>query len=315
MKNPPLRALANIFLSYGFVMILVLVVIGFSMTSKHFLSVSNMMGLLHATVPLAILASGLAMVVLTGKLDVSVGSIAFLSTAIGGSLLVRLNFPPVVAFSIMAVIGMLCGLINGFIVVVLRVNPLITTMGTMFAFRGIALYFAQARVISIPEHLRDLGNFRIGPLYVDIVVAALFLMFFHFLYTRTVYGRFVKAIGNDSHTASRVGVPVERITMITFIVSGLAAGIGGMFTMLQLGGVTLHMGVGMEFTAIAAIVIGGISLFGGRGSILPGFLLGVLTLAVIENGLNHTGASPYLYPFVRGGIILLAMYMDSLKNR
>ena len=85
--------------------------------------------------------------------------------------------------------------------------------------------------------------------------------------------------------------------------------------MLQLGAVTLHMGRGLEFTAIAAIVIGGISLFGGRGSIIPGVLLGVITLAIIENGLIHLGASPYAYPFVRGGIIFIAMYADSLKSR
>ena len=122
------------------------------------------------------------------------------------------------------------------------------------------------------------------------------------------------ALGNGAETAARLGVRVKSISLGTFIISGLCAGIGGLFAIFQMGAVTLQMGMGLEFTAIAAIVIGGISLFGGEGTIFPNYILGILTLGIIENGLNHLGASPYVYPFMRGGIILLAMYADSLKR-
>jgi ribose/xylose/arabinose/galactoside ABC-type transport system permease subunit len=183
----------------------------------------------------------------------------------------------------------------------------------MFVFRGIALQITRQRVVTLPYELRILGHVSIGPFFIDILIALGIVFFVHIVKTKTRFGRYITAIGGNAEVVQRMGVRVGRISFIIFILSGFFASISGIFSMLQLGSVTLHMGLGLEFTAIAAIVIGGISLFGGKGSIVPGLLLGVYTLAVIENGLNHIGASPYVYPFVRGGLIFIAMYADSLK--
>jgi len=300
--------------SYGFVLITVLIFLSFSLSSRSFLTFDNIINMVHAAVPMLTLASGLALVVMTGNIDISIGSITFVTAALGSVLMVRHGVPPIIAIPLIMVTGASCGALNGFIVNVLKVNSFIATLSMLFAFRGIALLLTKARVISMPETLATLGHIRIGSVFVDILIALGFVFFVHVLHARTSFGRHIVATGGEAEVAKRLGVRVSLVTFLAFLLSGLFASIGGIFSMLQLGAVTLHMGVGLEFTGIAAIVIGGISLFGGRGTIIPGVLLGVIILAIIETGLIHLGASPYVYSFVRGGIIFAAMYIDSLKS-
>jgi len=300
--------------SYGFAFIMAVVFLGFSLSSRRFFTIENVIDMIHAAVPMLILASGLALVVMTGNIDISVGSITFVTAALGSVLMVRHDVPPVIAIVVIMVAGAGCGALNGFIVSVLKVNSFIATLGMLFVFRGIALLLTKARVISMPEVLSTLGNIRIGPVFLDILIALGFIFFIHILHSRTSFGRHIVATGGGAEIAKRLGIRVSRVTFFAFLLSGLFASIGGIFSLLQLGAVTLHMGVGLEFTGIAAIVIGGISLFGGRGTIIPGVLLGVITLAIIETGLVYLGASPYVYSFVRGGIIFVAMYVDSLRS-
>lgn len=310
------RSLKDLVQLYGFVGVIALVIIALSLSTRSFLTVRNIVGLVHTAAPMLITAAGLAMVVMTGKLDISIGSVSFFTSTVGAILMVRMGVSPVLAIPVIFLLGAVVGLITGSFVVYLKVNPLIASLGMLFAVRGVALRLTGGRVISMPPALARFGNLAIaGVLYVDIVIALLFVLVVHLIHTRSYYGRHIMAIGNDEETARRLGVRVPAVTLTSFVFSGFCAAIGGFFTATQVGAVTLHMGQGLEFTAIAMIVVGGISLFGGEGSILPGFLLGVLTLNLIENGLNHLGASPYLYPFVRGGIIFAAMYADTLKSR
>ena len=306
--------LRDFVLSYGFIIVLVLLFLTYAIFTENFLRLSNLMSILHTVAPTVVLASGLALVIMTGKLDISIGSTIFLATAIGGSLLMRYNVSPWIAIPTIALAGAICGAVNGFIVAVLRVNPLITTMGMMFVVRGLALFVSRGILINIPAWFSAFGNARIGPVFVDVILAAVILVLVHLLHTRTAFGRQVMAVGNGEEVAKRLGVRVRRVVFTTFVLSGLFASLGGILSMAQLGGVSLHMGVGLEFTGIAVAVIGGISLFGGEGS-YTGLALGALALVMIENGMIHLGASPYVYPLVRGGIIFLAMYADSLKAR
>ncbi len=298
----------------GFLIIILSVVVFFSFSRKSFMTVDNMMGLLHASAPMAVLAVGLVLVVLTGKLDISIGSVAFFSSASGSVLMFRYGVSPFLALPLILGIGSLCGLINGLVCNYLRVNPLITTMGAMFVYRGLALQLTKSRNIAVSEAMHIFGNFRIGPIFTDILLAAAILLFFHVLLVKFPFGRMVMALGNNSDIAEKLGIRTRAVSIATFTLSGLCAGMGGILMISQIGSVTTLMGTGAEFSAIAAIVIGGISLFGGEGTVFPDFAVGVLSLALIENGLNHMGASPYMYPFVRGGIILMAMYADSLKR-
>jgi len=315
IRSPVFRQSRTFALRYGFVVIFVAVVAFFTIAAPRFFALNNFISLLHAAAPLMVIAGGLAIVVLSGKLDISVGSTAFLTTSVGTLLMVRQGVSPLVTLSIILAIGILIGAVNGFIIVVLRVNSLITTLGMMIGLRGISLELTKSTNIALPEGVRRLGNATIGPVFVDVLIALGLMLILHLLYTRTPFGRRVMAIGNDQETASRLGVRIGRITFFCFILSSLMATIGGVMTVIQVGAVSGSIGSGLEFTAVSVIVIGGISLFGGEGSILPGALRGVLLLEIIRNGLNQIGADPYVYRFVNGAIIFAAMYADSLRSR
>jgi len=315
LRNRQKADVYNFVLSYGFYIVLFLVFIYFTVFTRNFLTISNIINLMNASAPLLIVTSGLALVIMTRKLDISIGSISFITTAIGSAIMVRHDVPPTIALLVILVAGIMFGALNGFIIVILNVNSFITTLGTMFALRGLALQVTKGRIISMPEILNNIGKIRIGPLYLNILISLAFIYVIHIIHIHTRFGRYIMAIGSEPDVARKMGIRVKRITFATFVLSGLLASISGIVSMLQLGGVTSFMGIGLEFTGIAAIVIGGISLFGGEGNIIPGLLSGVYTLAIIENGLNLAGASPYIYPFVRGGIIFIAMYADSLRSK
>jgi ribose/xylose/arabinose/galactoside ABC-type transport system permease subunit len=302
------------FLSYGFLIALLVMIAVFSIYSPRFFTLRNGIFILHAAAPSMILATGVALVLMTGKIDISIGSTAYLSAAIGVMLMMRMHVNPVLAMLIVFPIGAILGAVNGLVVTVLRVNPLIATLGSYFTFRGLALQISNSMTISIPAQLGDLGSLRIGPIFVDILFAAVILAIYQVIHTRTVFGRHVMAVGNGPEVAQKVGIPVDRTSFLTFVLSGFMASIGGVLTMFQVSSLSPTLGQGYEFTAIALLVIGGVSLFGGEGTILPGILLGALALTIIQSGLNFIGASVFVYPLVRGGIIFIAMYADSLKN-
>lgn len=300
--------------SQGFIIALVLCFIVFSIIARNFMTLKNMVRILHTIAPLLILAPGLALVIMEGKIDISVGSIAFLSSGLGVMLMVHHNIPSYVALPLIVVVGFILGALNGLLVIVLKISPLIATMSMMFALRGVALQLTNSMVISIPKELQRLGYANIGTIYIDVVIAVIILLLAHFFHVRTPFGRHIMAIGNGANIAEQLGVKVPKVTFLAFALSGFFASLGGIFVLFQVGAVTPTMGQGYEFNAIALCIIGGISLRGGEGSIIPGLLLGGVTLGVIENGLNMVGASPYAYAFVKGGVIFIAMYADSIKK-
>ena len=307
--------LRDFLFTYGFLIVLAGVIVYFSAAAKNFFSFTTVFSVLHTAAPVFVIASGLAFVIMTANIDISVGSIAFLSSAIGALMISKLNTPVWLALILIVVMGMLMGALNGFVVVRLRVNPMIATLGTQLAFRGIGLQLTNSMVVGLPDELRQIGNTKFGPVYLDIVLSLAILLIVWVIHTRTQFGRQVMAIGNGVKIAEKLGVKTKKVTFMAFVVSGLMAGLGAILMTLQIGAVTPTSGNGYEFTAIAMLVIGGVSLFGGEGSILPGILIGGITLSVIETGLNYVGASVYVYPFVRGGIIFVSMFADALKTR
>jgi ribose/xylose/arabinose/galactoside ABC-type transport system permease subunit len=251
---------------------------------------------------------------MSGRLDISIGSVAFLSCAIGALLMRANGLSPALTALIVVGCGALLGAINAFIVVVLRVNSLIATLSTMIAFRGIALQLTDALLVQLPPDIRFIGNARLGPIPVDILLMLLVIVPIHLLQSRTVFGRRIMAMGNDISVARRLGLPVDLAGFNTFVLSGVLASLGGILTTIQNGAVSPFLGSGWEFTALAAIVVGGISLLGGRGTIFFSVLPGVFIFEMIRNGLTNLGANPYSYRLVSGVVIFAAMYADSLKS-
>jgi len=298
----------------GFFVVFALIFAFFSLATSHFFRADNILNIFSAMDPLAITASGVALVVMSGRLDISVGSTAFLSCAIGALLINQNDLNPVLAALIVVCCGALLGAINGFIVVVLNVNALVATLSTMIAYRGVALALTDALLVQLPPPIRFLGNTRLGPVPVDIIVMLVVLVLVHLLQTRTAFGRQIMAIGNDITVARKIGLPVDRTGFFSFVLAGVLASIGGMLTTIQNGAVSPFLGNGLEFTAVAVVVVGGISLLGGRGAILFSVIPGAFIFEMIRNGLTNLGADPYSYRLVGGAVIFAAMYADALKS-
>ncbi|MEO1020617.1 MAG: ABC transporter permease [Pseudomonadota bacterium] len=275
----------------------------------------NLIGILHAMAPIMVIAAGMGLVVMLGKLDISVGSTAFVAMSSAALLMTQSGWPPALACVLAIAVGTGLGAINGFVVCILRVSPLIATLGSMIAFRGIGLQLTNSQVIVLPDAMRGFGNMTIGPVFLDILLAFAILIVLDLIHRDTRFGRHVTAIGNDEESARRVGIPVRRVVFTSFVIAGILASIGGILAAAQVGAVTTFLGRGLEFTAVAVVVVGGINLFGGRGSIFWGVFLGALTFELIRSGLNYVGANPYFYELIGGAIIFVAMYAAALKTR
>lgn len=300
-------------MKYSFVIIIILVFVYFSLVTEHFCTVGNIISMLHTAAPNFVFAAGAAMIIVTGKVDLSIGSVMYLSTAV---FTVLINAGANVWLSVLAAAGagLLAGLLNGFLIIALKVTPMIATMGTMIAIRGVSRSICGGMPLSLPESIRSIGALKIGPVFLDVIIALLVLVLIYIVHSRTKFGRLVTAIGNDEKIAVKLGIGVSKIIMANYLLSALLASVSGLMLSMQVGGVTLAFGQGKEFTAIAICVIGGFSMFGGTGHVLKGLPIGVMTLTVIEAGLNFMGVSPYAYRFVQGGIIFIAMYAQSYQS-
>ncbi len=298
---------------YGVVLVLAVAYAVFSLAAPSFFGVHNMLDILHVVSPMIIVAAGMALVVISGKLDISVGSTAYVASAIFALLAHDGIVPFAGAVAIAMGVGLALGLVNALIVVGLRINSLIATLGTMIAFRGLGLSLTDGGLIELPEPIKPFGNAMLGPVYVDTAIALAILLATHFLHRRTPFGRQLTAIGNSEDIARRLGIPVARRTFVTLLISGTLAAIAGVMYTMQVAVNTAKIGEGMEFTAVAAVVVGGISLFGGRGNILSAVILGSLIFQIIRSGLQQVGANPYSYRLVEGVVIFVAMYADAWK--
>lgn len=310
----PIKINVDILIQHGFLTVFAIAFVFFAVTTEHFFEAENFLNILHTMSPLAIGASGLALVVISGRLDISIGSTAFLSCAIGALLMTNEGLDPALAAFLVLVCGAVLGAVNGFIVTVLKVNSLIATLGTMIAYRGIALSLTDALLVQLPEPIRVLGNARLGPVPTDIIIMLAILVAVHLLHARTAFGRQLVAMGNDLATARKVGLPVDRTGFLSFVLAGTLASAGGVLTTLQNGAVSPWLGSGLEFTALAVVVVGGISLLGGRGTVLFSIIPGAFIFEMIRNGLTNLGANPYSYRLVGGAVIFAAMYADALKS-
>ena len=306
--------LKEFLMKYSFVIIIIFVFIYFSLATDNFCTAGNIISMLHTAAPNFIFAAGAAMIILTGKVDLSIGSVMYLATAVFTVLIGYTKGNVLISLLAAIAAGLLVGLLNGFLIVVLKVTPMIATMGSMIAIRGVSRSICGGMPLSLPENIRSIGAVKAGPVFLDVIIALVILILIYVVHNRTRFGRLITAIGNDEKIAVKLGINVSKIIITDYLLSALLASISGLMLALQVGGVTLAFGQGQEFTAIAICVIGGFSMFGGTGHVLKGLPIGVMTLTVIEAGLNFMGVSPYAYRFVQGGIIFIAMYAQSYQS-
>lgn len=297
----------------GFLATLVVLVLLFALAVPGFAAVQNLALLLHTATPLMLVAAGLTFPIVAGRIDISVGSTMFASMAVGASVMASGQLDPLAGAAVALAVGALVGTSHGILVAFVGLDGLILTLGSMIALRGVALAVLGGTVLKVPTIFTDLGQLRVGPLYADSLVGIAVLLACQMLLTRTVFGRGLVGIGNDARVAAQLGFPERARTVQVFALCSIFAAAAGLVSVSQIGAVNTTFGSGMEFLGIAAVVLGGTSLFGGSGSFLPGALTGTGILVVIQNGLTLMAASPYAYPIARGAVIFLAMYVDSLS--
>ncbi len=291
--------------------VLAVVILFFSNFATAFLTSGNVLNLLRQVAPLLIVAVAMTFVITTAGIDLSVGSIVGLTAALGADLLAR-GVNPVVMMVAMLALGAIVGVVNGFFTAYQRLPAFIVTLASLTAVRGIALAITQGESIPIdPDRwFVTLGQGRIlgipNPLWIAIPVAILGWL----VLTRTRFGNYVVGIGSNEEAVRRAGVDTRKVLLSVYVVSGLMAAVAGLLFAARLSSGSSNAGAGLELQVIAAVVLGGTSLFGGQGSIV-GTILGALTIAVIGNGLILMQVSTFYVQIVQGAVLLLAIYANA----
>lgn len=258
---------------------------------------------------------------LTGNFDLSIESILGFTAMFGAWIMVPLSFTsglsvnPILTIFIMLFVGAAIGLINGFFVVKLKMNAFIVTLAMLIIFRGAAINLTRGALIqNLPPMFISISRIKIGPFPLIIYIFLFLLILFQIIFKYTRFGRSLYAIGDNRDAAYASGINVDRIIMLAYILAGVLSAIAGWVTAARFESIAPSMGEGMVFDVMAAAVIGGISLSGGKGNLF-GALGGILLLAIIQNILNLLDFSPFYIDMIRGGIIILAIFIDSFKFR
>ncbi|BCH61433.1 sugar ABC transporter permease [Agrobacterium vitis] len=303
----------------------------FALTSNAFLSVNNGMTIALQVTSIAFLGIGATYVIITGGIDLSVGSVLALAGVVAALAVKELGAPVWIGMLLGVLTGTACGVINGLVITRLKLPPFIATLGMMLIARGVALQITGARAVSgLGESFGVLGNGSLlrfesiddqgfplvsfpgipypVVLMVIIAVAAAFVL------NRTVLGRHIYATGSNADAAQLSGVNVARVTAFTYIVSGTLAGLTGCVLMSRLVTAQPNEGVAYELDAIASAVIGGTSLIGGVGTI-SGTFIGAFVIGILRNGLNMNGVSAFTQQIIIGLVILGTVWIDQIRNR
>jgi ribose transport system permease protein len=293
-------------------LLFVLLLAVFSTLSGRFLSGANFVNIVIQAAHTGIIAIGMTFVLLVGGIDLSVGANMYVSAAVLG--LFMASLPLVVSFPVVLLLGLLFGVVNALFVTRLRVPAFITTLSTLFVGRGLALYLTGNKLIPLGDSVLVLGRSAyFGVPSAIWAFAAVFVCAFVTL-RETPFGRQIYAVGADAEAAAKAGIDVRRILFSVYCICGVCAAIGGLVSASQVAVASSTFGYQEEFPVIAAAVLGGTSLFGGRGGVV-GTVFGAVLIQTVENGLVMTNANPYAYPLVISAIIFVAVLVDSSRTR
>jgi ribose/xylose/arabinose/galactoside ABC-type transport system permease subunit len=293
---------------------LVVMVVGFSVGTERFLSIGNLQSILTSVAVLGIIAMAVNQVVLAGEIDISTGSMMGLCAMVGG--IVATNFGGLLLPLLAAVaVGIVAGAINGLLVTVGRVPAIIVTLGMLYALRGVILFITGGEWVSgIPGETRFLGIGAVFGVSVPMIILLILFGVLALVSRDSIWGRNVYAVGGNRPAARLIGLPVDWTRFSTFVLVGACVGLAAMVFIGRTGGVQTNAGAGLELQVIAAVVIGGTSIAGGRGSTLAA-LVGAVLIGTILNGMILVGVPGVWQDGVLGALILLAITGDVLRRR
>ena len=287
----------------------------FSLLSPYFLTVDNFVNITKTLPVVGIIAIGETLVLLSGGVDLSVGSVAALSGVVTGLFWEQAGVPIWIAALLGLATAGLIGLVNGLLVTRVNINPLISTLATFSAVRGLAFVLTNAQMNQLTHpQFQLIGRGDVVGIPVPFIIMLGLYALFIFILRKTPFGRDLYAIGGNPMASRLAGIPTRRYLLIVFILSGILAGVGGLVQASQLAAGAPQAATGMEFSVIAAVVLGGTSLAGGKGT-LVGSLIGVFILRTLDNGLILTNVSSYYQEVARGTVLILAVGFDQLRTR
>ncbi|MDZ5632237.1 ribose ABC transporter permease [Janthinobacterium sp. GMG1] len=293
---------------------LLLVSAAMAATTDHFFSSDNLVNIARQVSINAIIAVGMTCAILSGGIDLSVGSVMALTGTLTAGLMVA-GLPPGLAIAAGLAVGIAFGVGNGFFVAYARMPPIIVTLATMGIARGLALLYTGGYPINdLPDWFEFFGRGTVLGVQTPILAMLLVFLVAYVLLDHTPLGRYIYAIGGNEEATRLSGVRVARYKLLVYAISGGTAAIAGLVLTSRLMSGQPNAGIGFELDAIAAVVMGGTAITGGRGSIV-GTLIGAVMLGVLNNGLNMMGVSPYLQNIIKGVIILLAIYISRNSSK
>lgn len=302
--------------NFGTFIALILLVVIVSVLNSRFLQVSNLMNLLRQLIINGFIALGMTYVILTGGIDLSVGSILAFTSAIFAGLMQN-GMSPVLAIIFAIVLGAILGFINGLLITKGKLAPFIVTLATMTIFRGATLVYTDGRPIAGQRDnfiFAFLGRGKVFGIPFQVILFAIIFILLLILLKKTSLGRKVYAVGGNEKASFISGINIDKVKIFVYTISGILATISGLVLTSRLNSAQPTAGTAYEMDAIAAVVLGGTSMTGGSGS-LVGTLIGILILGVLNNGLNLLGVSSFYQQIVKGVVILLAVLVDRKRNK
>lgn len=294
---------------------LILLVVFFGLVADNFFSYVTFRTILNQLPALTVVTVGMTLVLIVGGIDLSVGSVLGLCATIVGMSLVNWDFSIITACFLAIGAGILCGSVNGILAAYLALPAFIVTLGMLEMARGMAYITTDSQTMYIGASIQKIALPIAGTGVSPALMIALLTVFAaQFIVTRTVPGRHIVAVGANPRAARMSGIDTKLYRMAVLAVSGGLAGLGGIFNAAYLGAADPNAGIGLELAAIAAAVIGGTSLLGGRGSVVGAFA-GVLIIAILQNGLAQIGVSEPAKRLITGGVIIIAVFLDGWRIR
>lgn len=308
------RGKSGILQGMGPLLGLLLIVIILSFINSDFLTVSNIFNVLRQVSINALIAFGMTFVILTGGIDLSVGSIIALSSALSASLMAS-GTNPWLAIGVGLLSGTLMGTVNGIIIARGKVAPFIATLATMTIFRGLTLVYTEGKPITgLPDSFGIIGRGYFFQIPMPVIWMLIAFAVVYVVLAFTSFGRRVFALGGNEEATRLSGINTKRIKTIVYSISGLLSSLSGIVLTSRLNSAQPTAGTAYELDAIAAVVLGGTSLSGGKGWVV-GTLVGAMIIGILDNGLNLLNVSSFYQQVVKGGVIMLAVLLDRSKDK
>ncbi|WP_217594419.1 ABC transporter permease [Cohnella sp. GbtcB17] len=294
--------------------LLLFILVLFSFLSPYFFTVTNFMNVFNQMVEVGLIAIPMTMIVISGAMDLSVGSIlGFSAVCMGIAFEHGLNIWASVVVALVA--GLLCGAVNGYLIARHRMQAIVVTIGMLVMLRGLVYVFNEGRPISgYPDSFYFLGQEYVAGVPFNAIFLALLFLLANFVMKRTRFGTYVYGIGNNEEAVHYSGISVVRTRMILFLLSGLFSATAGVFLVSRLASAEATSGTNIELDVLTATLIGGTHIFGGRGS-LSGTFVGLLIIVFLRNGLNLLGVSVLYQAVILGALLLIAVGNKSFKGR